>query len=93
VPPPSPSTQIYFKAGCLETALGDLRGKRRAFIVTDKPLYDLGFADKVTHTLDGLRIAHQASPAPRPAGQASVLRRCPVRRGICPQWAAALPIV
>ena len=26
--------KVYFKGGCLETALGDLKGKERAFIVT-----------------------------------------------------------
>lgn len=51
--------KVYFKPGCLETALGDIRGKKRAFIVTDKPLFDLGYADKVTHILDDLKIAHQ----------------------------------
>lgn len=30
----------------------ELAGKRRAFIVTDKPLYDLGYVDMVTQTLD-----------------------------------------
>jgi hypothetical protein len=28
--------QVYFKGGCLEVALNELLGKRRAFIVTDK---------------------------------------------------------
>lgn len=27
--------QVYFKPGCLEVALRDLKGKQRAFIVTD----------------------------------------------------------
>ena len=26
--------KIYFKAGCLETALGDLKGKERAIVIT-----------------------------------------------------------
>ncbi len=26
--------KVYFKGGCLETALGDLKAKRKAFIVT-----------------------------------------------------------
>jgi acetaldehyde dehydrogenase/alcohol dehydrogenase len=29
---------VYFKGGCLEPALMELKGKQRAFIVTDKPL-------------------------------------------------------
>ncbi len=51
--------QIYFKGGCLELALRDLKGKKRAFIVTDKPLFDMGYADKVTHILDGINVHHQ----------------------------------
>lgn len=34
--------KVYFKYGCLPVALRELAGKQRAFIVTDKPLYDLG---------------------------------------------------
>ena len=33
--------KIYFKYGCLPIALKDLVGKERAFIITDKGLYDL----------------------------------------------------
>ncbi|GIL64204.1 hypothetical protein Vafri_18176 [Volvox africanus] len=51
--------KIYFKGGCLELALRDLIGKKRAFIVTDKPLFDLGYADKVTRILDDINIHHQ----------------------------------
>jgi acetaldehyde dehydrogenase/alcohol dehydrogenase len=40
--------KVYFKSGCLPTALRELAGKKRAFIVTDKPLYDLG----VTHPIE-----------------------------------------
>jgi acetaldehyde dehydrogenase/alcohol dehydrogenase len=51
--------KVYFKGGCLEVALGDLKGCTRAFVVTDKPLYDLGVANKVTDVLDELAIGHQ----------------------------------
>src|SRR6476620_10496648 len=34
--------KIYFKSGCLPVALRDLAGKKRALIVTDKPLFELG---------------------------------------------------
>jgi acetaldehyde dehydrogenase/alcohol dehydrogenase len=52
--------KLYFKPGCLETALRELKelGKTRAFVVTDKPLFDLGYAGMVTKTLAGLGIAH-----------------------------------
>ncbi len=48
--------KIYFKRGCLPVALGDLAGKKKAFVVTDKPLFDLGIVDKVTDILDGMGI-------------------------------------
>lgn len=51
--------KIYFKGGCLEVALRELKGKHRAFIVTDKPLYDLGYAEKVTKVLDTVNVHHQ----------------------------------
>lgn len=64
--PPVPShthrphlVQVYFKGGALEVGLKDLKGKKRAFIVTDKPLFDMGYADKVTNILDQINIQHQ----------------------------------
>jgi acetaldehyde dehydrogenase/alcohol dehydrogenase len=48
--------KLYFKTGCLPVALQDLAGKKKAFIVTDKPIYDLGYADRVMHHLADLRI-------------------------------------
>ncbi len=50
--------KVYFKSGCLPVALGDLAGKKRAFIVTDKPLFELGMVNKVTQVLDNLGIQH-----------------------------------
>ena len=49
--------KIYFKYGCLCTALGDLAGKKRAFIVTDKFLYDSGVLGPMLHKLDDMGIA------------------------------------
>jgi acetaldehyde dehydrogenase/alcohol dehydrogenase len=51
--------KVFFKYGCLPLALKELAGKKRALIVTDKPLFDLGYTGKVTKTLDELGIAHQ----------------------------------
>lgn len=48
--------KLYFKTGCLPTALQDLAGKKRAFIVTDKPIYELGFAELVTRHLTEMQI-------------------------------------
>ncbi|MEM8612849.1 MAG: bifunctional acetaldehyde-CoA/alcohol dehydrogenase [Cyanobacteria bacterium P01_H01_bin.105] len=50
--------KIYFKSGCIPVALGDLAHKRRAFIVTDKPLFDMGFTKEITDTLETLNIEH-----------------------------------
>ncbi len=53
--------KVYFKRGCLQTALKELKEeyqKTRAFIVTDKYLYDSGLVGKVTAALDALGIAH-----------------------------------
>ncbi len=48
--------KIYFKTGCLSLALTDIADKDKAFIVTDKPLYDLGYPKKVTERLNELGI-------------------------------------
>ncbi len=53
--------KVYFKRGCLETALKELKEeyqKRRAFVVTDEYLFESGLAGRVTAALDGLGIAH-----------------------------------
>ncbi len=51
--------KVYFKYGCLPVALRDLEGKKRAFIVTDKPLYDLGMLKEVTEALEEINIEYQ----------------------------------
>lgn len=64
--------KVYFKRGCLKTALRDLGkegyARKRAFIVTDKFLYDSGVCKKIADELDLLGIAHteffEVSPDP-----------------------------
>ncbi len=51
--------KIYFKPGSLSFALKELKGKKRAFIVTDKPLFDLGFTKRVTDVLDEIGVAYK----------------------------------
>ncbi|EFA68494.1 bifunctional acetaldehyde-CoA/alcohol dehydrogenase [Cylindrospermopsis raciborskii] len=51
--------KVYFKYGCLPVALGDLRGKSRALIITDQPLFELGIATKVTSVLEEIGIKTQ----------------------------------
>ncbi len=50
--------KVYFKYGCLPVALRELKdlGKKKAFIVTDKVLYDLGFVTIVEKVLEELEI-------------------------------------
>ena len=50
--------KIYFKYGCLAIALRELAdmNRKRAFIVTDKVLYNLGFVKNVTDILDELKM-------------------------------------
>lgn len=50
---------IYFKFGCLPLALKDLAGSKRAMIVTDKPLMDLGLVAKVTDALDAINMDYE----------------------------------
>lgn len=53
--------KIYFKYGCLASALKDLKymNKKRAFIVTDKVLYKLGFLKNILNILDELSIEYK----------------------------------
>lgn len=59
---------IYFKFGCLPLALKDLAGSKRAMIVTDKALVDLGLVNKVTDALEAINlnyeIFHDVKPDP-----------------------------
>ncbi|MGF1497874.1 MAG: bifunctional acetaldehyde-CoA/alcohol dehydrogenase [Elainellaceae cyanobacterium] len=48
--------KVYFKYGCLPIALRELAGKQRAFIVTDKPLYDLGMTQYVETVLEEIGV-------------------------------------
>ena len=54
--------KVYFKRGCLRTALEELGtreyNRKRAFVVTDGFLYKNGICRQVTEILDGLGIAH-----------------------------------
>ena len=50
--------KTYFKYGCLPVALKELKdmNKKKAFIVTDKVLFDLGYTHKVTDILEECNI-------------------------------------
>ena len=47
---------IYFRRGSLPIALGDLEGKKRAMVVTDRFLFNNGYADEVVRLLKAMRM-------------------------------------
>lgn len=51
--------RVYFKQGALQQALAELSDRRRAFIITDKTMENLGYVAKVTDVLDEIGIRHQ----------------------------------
>jgi acetaldehyde dehydrogenase/alcohol dehydrogenase len=53
--------KIYFKYGSLGVALRELKdlNKKKAFIVTDKVLYDLGYIDTVTKVLEEIGVDYK----------------------------------
>ena len=59
LPPSRPSPFHPKQDGCLTTALRELEGKRRAQIVTDKTLMDMGFVGKVTSVLHEMHMQYQ----------------------------------
>ena len=58
LPPSRPSPFYPKQDGCLPTALRELEGKRRALIVTDKTLMDMGFVGKVTSVLHDMHMQY-----------------------------------
>ena len=48
--------KIYFKRGALEQSLAELRDKKRAYIITDKTMEQLGHVRKVIDVLEQLNI-------------------------------------
>ena len=51
--------KVYFKRGAVDLALRVLQGKKRAFIVTDRFLFNSGAVDSITKILDETGIDHQ----------------------------------
>ncbi len=54
--------KVYIKKGCLPVALDELKtvmGKKRAFVVTDKFLYENGYTKPITDKLDEMGIVHE----------------------------------
>ena len=51
--------KVYFKRGAVDLALRELEGKKRAFIVTDRFLFNSGAVDSIVKVLDEVGIDHQ----------------------------------
>lgn len=49
-------SKIYFKHGAVAYGLKELQGKKRAFIVTDRSLFELGYTHSVTDVLDEIGV-------------------------------------
>ncbi len=69
--------KIYFKMGALRLALEEIKGKKKAFIVTDKTMEAMGHVTKVTTVLDKLgiqyRIFSEVKPDPDLSGTYAAL--------------------
>lgn len=50
--------KVYFKYGSLPVAIRELAGKHRAFIVTDKPLFDLGVTTPLEEVLEEIGLKY-----------------------------------
>ena len=51
--------KVYFKRGATDLALRELEGKKRAFIVTDRFLFNSGAVESITKVLDEINIEHE----------------------------------
>ncbi|SFL44599.1 bifunctional acetaldehyde-CoA/alcohol dehydrogenase [Halanaerobium salsuginis] len=67
--------KIYFKYGALPTALAELKDKKRAFIMTDKPLAKLGYTDRVTDVLDKHGVNYRVFSDVEPDPEISMVRK------------------
>lgn len=66
--------KIYFKRGCVRTALAELEGKKRAFIVTDKTMSSLGHIDRIIGILEEHGIAAEVFDDVKPDPDLSNVR-------------------
>ena len=59
-------SKIYFKRGAIDLALRELKGKKRAFIVTDKFLFDSGTVNSIVNVLDDIGCEYQIFSSVKP---------------------------
>ncbi|MBQ9090324.1 MAG: bifunctional acetaldehyde-CoA/alcohol dehydrogenase [Alphaproteobacteria bacterium] len=58
--------KIYFKRGCLDFALAELQGHKRAFIVTDKTMTQIGITGRVGGILEKNGMMYQVFDSVKP---------------------------
>ena len=67
--------KVYFKRGAVDLALRELKGKKRAFIVTDRFLFNSGAVDSIVRVLDDIGIDHQIFFDVKPDPTLSTIRQ------------------
>lgn len=67
--------KIYFKKGCVNFALRELEGKKKALIVTDKVLFELGYTKKVTDVLEEINVKYEIFSDVEPDPTLSLVER------------------
>ena len=68
-------SKVYFKRGATDLALRELAGKKRAFIVTDRFLFNSGAVDSITKVLDEIGIDHEIFFDVKPDPTLSTIRQ------------------
>ena len=68
-------SKVYFKRGATDLALRELAGKKRAFIVTDRFLFNSGAVDAITNVLDEIGIDHEIFFDVKPDPTLSTIRQ------------------
>lgn len=67
--------KIYFKQGSVSLALRELEGKKKAFIVTDKMLFDMGYTKCVTDVFDDMGISYHIFSDVEPDPKISTVKK------------------
>lgn len=67
--------RIYHGWGCLEAALGDLAGRQRAVIVTDRTMVELGLVERVARILARLGLTVETFAEVRPDPDLATVER------------------
>lgn len=68
-------SKIYFKYGSLPLALEELRGRKRAFIVTDKVMESMGYAARITDILEKIGVQFRVFSDIRPDPDLSTINK------------------